>query len=339
MNEQKFFAEREPDWKRLNMLCDKSDASPTQLSSDELREIFTLYKKVSGDLALVRTATSNPQLTAFLNDLVGRAYGLLYRPPKRSALAAIADSIALAARTVRKRKWQLFLAMAIFFGSGLIAFLCMGHVPGTKGHFVPVGWEETVQHWRDGDMQARDLGGSVEATGFYMSNNPRVSIITGAVAASTFGVMTAQLLFSNGALLGALVHELVPVNRVGYLIVHILPHGIPELMGIFVAGAAGFTMGWALIRPGRRTRTEALRDAGKDAIVLLCTAVVLMFIAAPIEGFFSFNPNVPDAVRGFVILVSGAAWLAFWVNFGKTDEEIRPKVIRVKRAKASAPAP
>ena len=81
-------------------------------------------------------------------------------------------------------------------------------------------------------------------------------------------------------------------------------------------------MGWALINPGRRKRGEALRDAGKDAVTLLGTGVLLMFIAAPIEGFFSFNPTIPSSVKVAVIVVELVFWGLFWTGFGRDQEQL-----------------
>lgn len=321
MNETKFVEKREPDWIRLNQLCAKADASPTQLSAPELKEMFRLYRRTSSDLALVRTKSNNVQLANFLNDVVAASYSALYRNRKKNVFEALADSVALAARTVRKRKGAVFVSAIVFFGSAFAANAIMRFVPDARPHFVPSGWEQTVKHWRDNDMEERNLDESIAMTGFYMSNNPRASIIAGALAASTFGLGTAKLLFENGALLGALAYELEPVGRVGYLLIHVFPHGVPELSGIVVAGSAGFVMAMALIRPGRRSRGEALKEAGSDAIVLLAASIALMFIAAPIEGFFSFNPRVPDWLRGVVILIELVAWGLFWSGYGRTEEE------------------
>jgi hypothetical protein len=64
---------------------------------------------------------------------------------------------------------------------------------------------------------------------------------------------------------------------------------------------------------------------GKDALVLLCVGVVLMFIAAPIEGFFSFNPRVPSFVKVIVIAIELVFWISFWIGYGRTsDETYRP---------------
>ena len=156
--------------------------------------------------------------------------------------------------------------------------------------------------------------------GFYASNNPRTSIITGSVGAGSFGLISVYLLFSNGSLLGVLGHEMASVGKLGFLISSIAPHGVPELSGIIVSGSTGLLLGYAVINPGRRRRGAALAMVGKDAIVLLATSVVLMFIAAPIEAFFSFQPTVPQWLKAGVAIVSICAWAAFWTSFGKPAE-------------------
>lgn len=320
MNEVLFLERREADWKRLNFLTARADASPANLTPQELEEFVRLYKRVSGDLAKVRTQSANVELIEFLNDLCSRAYGVIYRAPKANALRAMVKGVGHAARTARRRWGALALSAALFVGAAAFAYLCLEFVPGTRDYLVPDEWSENFQSWRSGEMPDRSFGDSLAATGFYMGNNPRAAIMTGAVAASTFGIGSAALVFMNGTVLGALVHELAPVGRTGYLFARIMPHGVTELSGLIFAGASGFVMGAAMLRPGRRTRGEALRVAGKDALTLLSTAVVLMFIAAPIEGFFSFNPAVPTWLKVAFATGSAIGWTLFWVGFGRQKE-------------------
>src|SRR5205085_2799767 len=61
MNEVLFVQQREPDWKRLWTLTDKADASPVNLSAQEIDEFVRLYRRVSKDLAIVRTRSNNLQ--------------------------------------------------------------------------------------------------------------------------------------------------------------------------------------------------------------------------------------------------------------------------------------
>lgn len=333
LNEQSFVKRREPDWIRLNQLADRASVSPKNLTEEEVIEFFRLYKRVSGDLAFVRTKSTNVQLAQFLNDLCAKAYAALYRARPKGFLAALGEAVAAAAQTVRRRKAAVLCSLIVFVGSGLFAYLTPKFAPETRDAFMPPGFQDMTRHWREGEMEKRGLEDGLAGVGFYASNNPFVSIITGSIAASTFGVGSARLLFQNGAMLGALTLELEPVGRIGYLYVHVLPHGVPELSGIVLSGAAGFVMGWALIAPGRRTRLDSLKEASKDAVVLLATSVVLMFIAAPIEAFFSFNAIFPNWMRVAMIVVELVAWGLFWIGFAQDRKDAEPAVLRASLAR------
>lgn len=319
MNEVLFVEKREPDWKRLNLLTLKADSSPANLKQDELEEFVRLYKRVSADLAQVRTRSANVELIEFLNDLCSRAYGVLYRAPRPNVLHAIGRGVRTAAQTVRRRWAAVLLSTSLFVLSGVFAYLCLKFAPQTREHFIPSEWGDVFRDWREGEMRDRGMGEGLGATGFYMGNNPRAAIVTGAVAAATFGIGSAYLVFFNGGLLGSLVHEVEPAGRVGYLFARILPHGVTELSGLFFAGAAGFVMGGALLRPGRRSRGDALRLAAKDGLTLLILSIVMMFIAAPIEGFFSFNPAVPTPLKILFAAGSAVAWAFFWLGYGREE--------------------
>ncbi len=324
MNETAFVSKREPDWKRLTFLCDRADATIKNLKPEELHEFVRLYRRVSADLALVRTKSTNLQLTDFLNDLAGRAYTTLYRSPHKPFFKAIGDAIALSAQTVRRRRFFMYASTLLFFGSCVFSFLLMQNVPETQQYFVPEEARKNFDGWKEGRFEERESSVSIEMTAHYATNNPMASIMTSSLAASTFGVGTAYLIYNNGTLIGALSYEMNTVGKLGFLWASIMPHGVPEIGGLLIAGGAGFVMGWALINPGRRKRGEALREAGKDALVLLCTAVVMMFIAAPIEGFFSFNPAIPSFVKVIVIGVELVFWGLFWTGYGKEKEVPQP---------------
>jgi uncharacterized membrane protein SpoIIM required for sporulation len=89
---------------------------------------------------------------------------------------------------------------------------------------------------------------------------------------------------------------------------------------LLVTASGGFVMAWAMIRPGRRRRGDAMRIAGKDALTLMLTGLVMIVIAAPIEGFFSFNPGVPTWAKVAFALCALAAWSAFFVGYGQDRE-------------------
>ncbi len=319
MNEQSFVDRRESDWQRLTALCDKGESGLRNLSGAEIRELVKLYRRASTDLSIARTKSTNVPLIAFLNDLSGRAYGILYRAPGKPFLKTLQEAVELSAQTVRRNRWFIFVSAAIFFGSAFFVAGILACVPDAKDKVIPPQMDKLFDSWRSGKFDERSSTESGMMAGFYASNNPRTSIITGAVGAGSFGVVSVYFLFNNGAILGALGHEMAVVGKLPFLISSIAPHGVPELSGIIVSGGCGLLLGYALINPGRRRRSDALKAVGKDAIVLLSTSVVLMFIAAPIEGFFSFQPAVPQWLKAAVACVSIVVWAIFWTSFGRTE--------------------
>ncbi len=317
MNEQAFVKDHEEGWKRLALLCDRAESQPAKLSPAEFREFLKLYRLASTDLSRVRTRSTNLALTHYLNELTTRAYGSIYRQPQQPFFASLYTAAETAAQTFRRRIWFIVASSSLFVLSALITMALISTQPSTRDYFIPSGFNSSFESWKKGEHPARDANASASMTGFYASNNPRVAVITAAVGAGSMGTITVYMVLTNGALIGALASEMASVGKLPFLLSSIFPHGVPEISGLIVSGAAGMLAGYAFINPGRRRRGDALKAVGKDVIVLIATSVVLMFIAAPIEGFFSFNPIVPMAAKLVFIGVELFAWTMFWVYFGR----------------------
>ena len=321
MNEENFVDRRKPEWTRLMVLCDLADGTPTRLSPGQLKEMIRLYRKISTDLAVVRTVSTNPSLTAYLNDLTARAYASVYHEPRRSILKVLWESVQLAAVTVRKRQAFVFASLSVFLVSSVGLFLLALASPNLLDSFKHGMMGAIFDQWKSGVFP--DASGSQGAmmTAFYASHNPTVSIMTGAVGAASFGLLSVFLIAQNGMMLGALAANLAPVHKLDFLLSSISPHGVPEMSGMIMAGAAGLLLGYSLIFPGRNSRGDSLRLAGKDAVILIAISIALTLIAAPIEGFFSFNRNVHGFVKTTVAILSLIAWILFWTQCGRTGAE------------------
>ncbi len=320
MNEEAFLQKREDGWARLAILCERADNSPSALTAEELQEFIRLYRGVSRDLALVRTQSNNAPLIDYLNDLAGRAYGVLYRAPRKPVGQVIVGAVERAAQAFRRRFAFVVVSFTLFVSAAAITPVIIRQVPDTKEFIIPPMMKESFEGWKTGKHEERSSDESFLASTFYASNNPRQAVLTGSVGAGTFGIGSVFLVVFNGAVIGALANELAPVGRLPYLFSNIAPHGVPEMSGLFISGAAGLLFGWALIFPGRFSRGDSLREVGPDALTLLATSVIMMFIAAPIEGFFSFDPNIPDVAKAAVGLVEVVIWSLFWSQFGKGSE-------------------
>jgi len=75
-----FLESRLGKWKRLEELTARvSRLRLNSLSGEEVREFGQLYRRSAADLAIAREEVSDQRLVNYLNYLVGRAHGAIYR--------------------------------------------------------------------------------------------------------------------------------------------------------------------------------------------------------------------------------------------------------------------
>lgn len=320
LNEKQFYSSGQARWERLGNLCKRAENSPRALKGAELTEFINLYRQTCSDLAVVDTDDANIGLRQSLNDLVGRAHGIIYRRPQRPLKEALGEAILMAAQVMRRR-YRFVLASIFFFIVGVtLSATTLATRPDLRTTIIPPSAEENFSGWKKGEFKPRGVDEGTMMWSFYATNNPRVAMISAGISAATFGLGTAYFMYENGVQIGALGYEMQSVHKLPYLLVSIFPHGASELTGMFVSGASGLVLGWALISPGRRTRGRAMMEEGKDAMVLMIQGVLMMFIAAPFEAFISFQPHVPVALKFAIGLVVLSAWLLFWTTYGRDKD-------------------
>ncbi len=320
MNETDFVKSGSDQWMRLRFLATKIESNPTRTDAAELEEFLNLYRKTSADLARARAETSNPELIESLNSVLGLAYSALYRRPSRGFKKNLHSVLLAGARAFRRQFACVMLSLLTVVGSTFFAAGVLHYRPDLRSYIVAPESEELFKHWRDANFEERTTGQHIMMSGFYASNNPRVAVTVAAIGASTFGLGSFYALSQNGIMLGALAQDMAKVGKLDFLATSLAPHGASELTGMIVSGAAGYSLGWALIAPGRRRRLDSLRERGKDALVLLAMGVLMMYIAAPFEGFFSFNPLVPQWLKAIVGLLVFTGWCAYWGLYGRREE-------------------
>jgi uncharacterized membrane protein SpoIIM required for sporulation len=168
---------------------------------------------------------------------------------------------------------------------------------------------------------ARDEGGDVHEggeaaafSGFLFTHNMQVAFFAFALGV-TFGAGTMLILFYNGLPIGALAAQYHLAGKGLFFWAWILPHGVPELTSVFIAGGAGLVMGRALIAPGRLTRGAALVGASRRAVRLVLGVAPLLCTAGLIEGTISqlHAPVMPYAAK-LVFAACVAAALAAYLG-------------------------
>src|SRR5258708_36378936 len=76
----RFIEKHKTAWERLEDLLKLLDSSSLRrLQREEVRELGRIYRRTASDLAIARAESRDPRLVNYLNSLVIRAHGRIYR--------------------------------------------------------------------------------------------------------------------------------------------------------------------------------------------------------------------------------------------------------------------
>src|SRR5688500_16367169 len=113
----RFLREREPLWKELERRLEALDERGiTALDRAGVRRLVALYRQASSDLIEAESRLGNADLLAYLNALVGRAYGELYTARGLDPRAAWHFLTRGFPALVRRSARPIVLAGAVFLG-------------------------------------------------------------------------------------------------------------------------------------------------------------------------------------------------------------------------------
>ena len=128
-----------------------------------------------------------------------------------------------------------------------------------------------------------------------------------------FGVGAGLLLIYNGLIIGALLGVAIDAGTLADILRLVTAHGVLELSGIVVEGAAGLALGWALVDPGRLTRRAALAARARPAMAVVLGLIPFTVVAGLAEGFVSPAGAGWATVLAVGFGLGGAFWaLVVW---------------------------
>ncbi|MEJ7576539.1 MAG: stage II sporulation protein M [Pyrinomonadaceae bacterium] len=288
MSSDRFISERKGAWQRLEDLLKLLDhATLRRLHREEVRELGRIYRRTASDLAIARAESRDPRLVSYLNSLVIRAHGRIYRADAQEGRQRLKNFFLRDFPQTFRRTWKFTaVAFAVFMLFAVVGFAGswrdaeFSELAGVSPFFRELVINTETRWWKRLN-DANQVGASEIGT-----NNIAVTFYAFALGA-TFGLGTLYVLANNGASIGAV---LALTYRAGFgneLLAFMSGHGVIELTCIFIAGGAGLLIGSALLLPGDLTRAEALKQRGAESIRLIIGCVPLLAVAGIIEGFIS----------------------------------------------------
>jgi uncharacterized membrane protein SpoIIM required for sporulation len=313
MRQQTFEKTNERSWTELEQTVAELEKGK---STPEVATIPARFHKVCSDLALAQQRMYGRALCERLNRIVIATYGQLHKASARTAVKALRFAAVTFPAAVR-REWRLFWLNMALFWLPMFAFIAAAEYD-PRWIFTLVTPE--MQQQMDSMYSAaapiealrEQYGSDFMMWAHYIQNNVSIGfrIFAGGVLFTLGAIFFVGF---NGLLIGAVTGYIHYAGHTENFYRFVVGHSSLELTGFIICGAAGMRLGLALLKPGRLTRRDALRQAGKLASPLLYGGSIMIFLAAFVEGFWSAS-HAPASAKyavGIGLWVLLAAYLIF----------------------------
>jgi uncharacterized membrane protein SpoIIM required for sporulation len=317
---------REDGWRELETLVGRVERRGVRLLSlHELQRLPILYRSALSSLSVARTIALDRNLLLYLENLALRAFLVVYGPrisPLEGMQAFFRHELPGAVRAAR---WHILIAMLALLVGVAAGFMLTLQDEAWLSSLVPSGLaggrgaDSTRAELYDKELFAPSPS-AVEAFGLFanvlFSHNTLVGIMTFGLGLAA-GIPTLMLNVYQGLALGAFLalhyNRDLTVDFLGWLSIH----GTTELGALVLLAAGGLLIAEKILLPGRYARLDNLALHGRQAAQIALGAILMLFVAAILEG--GLRQLVASTPLRFGIgLGVGALWIAYFSLCGRT---------------------
>ncbi len=316
---------REQGWHELeNLVAHAERRGVRRLSLYELQRLPLLYRMAISSLSVARTIALDRNLLLYLENLTLRSYLVVYGPQINllEGLRSFFGHDLPAA--VRAARWHIVLAALALLVGIAAGFMLVLQDEAWLATLIPSGLGEgrgassTRAELLDKEIFAPPPS-FVEAFGLFanvlFNHNTAVGLVSFGLGLAA-GVPTVLLAIYNGLGIGAFValhyNRGLTVDFLGWLTIH----GTTELGALVLLSAGGLVVADKILFPGPYTRLENLALNGRQAAQVAVGAIVMLFVAAILEGVF--RQLVANTPARFAIGISiGSLWIAYFSLCGR----------------------
>lgn len=286
-------------WARLHAL-----AHQRRLSGADSDELLRLYQGASADLSLLRSVAPESGLSEALSASLAQAR-TRFTGARSNFMEDLAQFfvVALPAALYRIRWLTVWCGLAFCLVAAAYA-LWIGNSPDA---LRALGSDAEVRRYVEQDfINYYSENPAASFAGLVWTNNAWIA--AQAVALGITGFWVPMILIGNAQSVGVAAGVFAGAGKLDVFFSYILPHGLMELTAVFVAGAAGLRIFWAVVAPRPRRRSQALAAEGRSLITVALGLVLVLLVSGVVEGFVT-----PSELPVWAKIAIGAAVLAsYW---------------------------
>ena len=304
-----FVLAHRPTWDRLDRLVKRR----RRLSGAEIDELVELYQRVSTHLSMVRSASSDSALVGRLSSLVARARSAVTgaHAPLWSDFARF-WTVSFPVVAYRAWRWWLCTAIAFILVASVIGFWVADRPEVQAAVGTPEEIDQVVNHTFASYYSAHPAGAFALQV---WTNNSWLAAQCIAFAV-VLGLPIPFVLFVNAANVGVAGGLMFNAGKGDILLGLLTPHGLLELTAVFLSAAVGMRLGWSVISPGNRPRTQVLAEQGRAVVAVAVGLVAVLLVSGLIEALVTPS-SLPTFVRIAIGLLAEAAFLGYVIYFGR----------------------
>src|ERR671914_2190936 len=184
MSSDRFIDERKGAWQRLEDLLRLLDRSALRrLDREEVRELGRIYRRTASDLAIARAESRDPRLVNYLNSLVIRAHGRIYRANAQGGRRVGTFFARDFPRTFRRTWRYTATAFAVFVLFSAVTFFGTRYDPDfSEFAGITASWKARNTDQKRRWWERINRENQVESAGIF-TNNIRVTFYAFALGA------------------------------------------------------------------------------------------------------------------------------------------------------------
>ena len=328
LKQTQFESAHREQWDSLRAIVDRINSSRPgrRASQEQLQQLPALYIGVCNNLSLAKTRGYSPNLVNELHNLVIDAHRLMYQRKTSWTMRAFRFIKGGFPTLVRKHYKLFWLCTALFYVPAILTGLFAYNDANFIYRIHDTSTVESMEYMYEPAEsmlfrpEGRESSSDFLMFGHYISNNIGIDfrVFAGGIL---FCVGTLFFMIYNGLAIGSVAGHLTAKGYIPTFWGFVAGHSAFELTALVISGMSGMLIGLALIKPGRRTRADALKQEAQVAVRLVIGAAIMTLLAAFIEAYWS-SSNL-NAYLKYSVGVFFWTLTIVYLLFGKTATTIK----------------